>query len=67
MNNWMPKLVAMTVLLASLMIAPSARAQLQSGPGSVSGSDADGFEDLVNQDVAKGYYTAEQGEQLKAQ
>jgi hypothetical protein len=67
MNSWMAKFVAMTLLAASVLVMPSARAQLQSGPGSALGSDADGFEGLVDQDVAKGYYTAEQGEQLKAQ
>jgi hypothetical protein len=67
MNNWMPKLVAMTVVSAGLMFVPCARAQLQSGAGTVLGSNADGIDELVDQDVAKGYYTAEQGEQLKAQ
>jgi trimeric autotransporter adhesin len=67
MNNRTPKIVAMTLLAASVLVTPSARAQLQGGAGTMSGSNAEDFDDLVAQDVAKGYYTAEQGEQLKAQ
>jgi hypothetical protein len=67
MNNCAQKLFAMALLAANVLVMASARAQLQSGPGTVLGSGADGIDDLVDQDVAKGYYTAEQGEQLKAQ
>jgi hypothetical protein len=67
MNNCMHKVLAMAILATSLLTTHSAPAQLQGGPGTVLGSGADGIDDLVDQDVAKGYYTAEQGEQLKAQ
>jgi hypothetical protein len=67
MNNWMARIFAIAMLAASLLVTPSARAQLQGGAGTMSGANAEDFDDLVAQDVAKGYYTAEQGEQLKAQ
>jgi hypothetical protein len=67
MNNSTQKLFAMAMLAASLLLPHSALAQASNGPGAIVGSGADGYEDLVDQDVAKGYYTAEQGEQLKAQ
>jgi hypothetical protein len=67
MNSWIAKVFAMAVLAASVLVTPSARAQLQGGEGTMTGSNAEGFDDLVAQDVAKGYYTAAQGEQLKAQ
>jgi Skp family chaperone for outer membrane proteins len=43
--------------------APLARAQ----SGTVAGSGAQDFESLVDQDVAAGYYSAAQGEQLKSE
>jgi hypothetical protein len=67
MNNWVPKILALTMLSASLLFAPSALAQASSTEGTMLGSGATDFETIVDQDVAKGYYSAEQGDQLKAQ
>jgi len=67
MNNRVAKVFAMAMLAASVLGMPSVRAQLQGGAGTMSGSGAEDFDDLVAKDVASGYYTAEQGEQLKAQ
>jgi hypothetical protein len=63
----MHKLFVMAVLAASVLVMPSACAQLQGGEGTMLGSNAEGFDGLVADDVAKGYYTAEQGQQLQAQ
>jgi len=54
------------MLFAGCGVAGTALAQPSGGAGTVSGSGAEDFESLVNQDVASGYYSQAQGDQLKS-
>jgi hypothetical protein len=68
MKNKLLNHFPLALLAASLLIAPLALAQ-SNNAGTVGSSavGATNFTDIIDQDVAKGYYSAEQGAQLKEQ
>jgi hypothetical protein len=76
--KFLARVLLFVIVASAAVFSPAARAQTPNPgttpttqpaakPGTVGASAGDGFDELVDNDVAKGYYSQEQGAALKSQ